>query len=158
MLEVGMLHHILGRIHDFGHTCLVVGTEQGRAVGGNHRLAFILLHLRKFRNTKDDVLFFVQDDVIAVIIRDDLWLDVGTRSIGRGIDMGDEANSGNFPIHVGRDGSHHIAVFVKGGLNAHSLQFIAKHLQEIQLFGGAGLRFGIFIGGRLHRDVSQEFI
>ncbi len=48
VLEVGMLHHILGSIHDFSHASFVIGAEQGRAIGGNHRLALILLHLRKF--------------------------------------------------------------------------------------------------------------
>ena len=76
MLEVGVLHHVLGRPHDFGHTRLVVGAKQCRAVGGNHGLTLVLLHLGKLRNAQDYVLLLVQNDVIAVVVRDDLRLDV----------------------------------------------------------------------------------
>ena len=53
--------------------------------------------------------------------------------------MGDETDGGNLTVDIGRDGGHHIAVFVQFGLDAHGLQFVAKHPQQVQLFGGAGL-------------------
>ena len=139
MLEVGMLHDVLGGIHDFGYTRLVVGAKQGQAVCSNHRLAFVLLHFREFRNAQDDVLFLVQDDVATVVVRDDLRLDVRSRSIRRGVDMGYETDGRNVLFHIGRNGGHHIAVFVQFGLNAKGLQLVTEHPQEVELLVGAGL-------------------
>ena len=98
MREVRMLHHAMDRLHDDRHARLVVGPEQGRAVGGDDRLADQFIECRRIVR-RDNSRWFVtvsggacpsvlQGDRSALIVFDHLRLDVATGRLGRGVQMG----------------------------------------------------------------------
>ena len=144
-------------IHDLGEAGLVVGAEQGRAVGGDDVVADLVLefgmlgdadHLRGVRG---------QGDVAAAVILHDLRLDVRTAAIGRGVHVRAEADHRDFLVGVGRDRRIDIAVLVEMGVgDAHLLQLFREQPAQILLLcgGGAGRRGRIRLG--VDDDVAQE--
>ena len=97
--------------------------EEGRAVGEQDVLTLIFEDFREGFRRKDDVLFFIQDDILAVVIifADDL--DVLPRGIGAGIDVRNEADDGAVDA-VSRQGGHDVAVFIDGNVGkAEAFQF-----------------------------------
>ena len=85
-------------LYDFGNTCLVVGTEQCGTVGHDEVFTDVLQQFRKLFRTGHDS--FAQQDVAAVVVSDNLWLDVGSRAVGAGVVMGNEADGGNFALDI----------------------------------------------------------
>ena len=131
VLEFWMFHDVLGGGHDFGHSGLVIGSEQGVAVGGDQGLTDIVQQLGKFFRVENHAFSLVESDGLAVIIFDNPWLDTASRSIGRGVHMGDESYGGDVLFYVGGDGGHQVAVFVQLYiLQSHGLQLFAELVQE----------------------------
>ena len=123
VLHVRMLDQIFDGADDGRDAGLVVGTEEGRAVGEQDVLTLIFEDFREGFRRKDDVLFFIQDDILAVVIifADDF--DVLPRGIGAGIDVRNEADDRAVDA-VGRQGGHDVAVFIDGNVGkAEALQF-----------------------------------
>ena len=74
MSEFRVFHDVLYSIHDFCYTGLVVSSKEGRSVGGDECLTFILKHFREFRWLEAQSFDTFQGDFPSVIIFDDLWL------------------------------------------------------------------------------------
>ena len=134
VLELGMGHDILHRVHDFRHACLVVGSEKGGAVGGDYGFALMGQQFGEFGGFEHQAGNALQRDVGTVVVLYDLRLDVLAGSVGRGVHVGDEADCGHFGgagREVARDAAHHVAVFVEGGLDAKVIQLLAEKLQQV---------------------------
>lgn len=106
-----MLQEVFDSADDGRDAGLVIGTEEGRAVGEQDVLTLILQDFREGFRRKDDALFFIQDDIPAVVIVFTDDFDVLPRGIGAGIDVGNEADDRAVDA-VGRQGSHDVAVFI----------------------------------------------
>lgn len=65
---------------------LVVRAQEGRAVRGDQRAAFVVRDLRKIGRAQDDA--FAQGEVAAVVIFPDEGLDVFAVRVGRGVPCG----------------------------------------------------------------------
>ena len=105
-------------------------------------------YFREIPGGKDDALFFVQDDVLAVIVPDQHGFHRAAGSIGGRIHMGDEPDHRAFFAVVGRQGGHHIAVSVQRNVTeAQGLQLVSQMPGQHHLTGGTGRSLGIgFIG------------
>ena len=154
-----MFHDVLGGGHDFGYSGLVVGSEQGVAVGGDQGLAHIVLQLGEFFRVENHAFSLVESDGLAVIIFDNPWLDTASRSIGRGVHMGDESYGGDVLFYVGGDGGHQVAVFVQNDiLQAHGYEFLAELLEEGELLVGTGLTLGVRVRRGVECHVPQKSV
>ena len=155
VLEFRMFHDVLGGGHDFGHSGLVVGSEQGVAVGGYQGLAHIVFQLGEFLRVENHAFSLVESDGLAVIIFDNPWLDTASRSIH----MGDESYGGDVLFYVGGDGGHQVAVFVQLDiLQTHGNEFLAELLEEGELLVGTGLTLGVRVRRGVECYVPQKSV
>ena len=145
-------------MHYLSHTCLVVCAEQGGAVGGDEGFPLVGEQLREVGRVEHKARDALQGNRAAVVVFDDLRLDIGSGCVRSGVHVGNEADCRHFLFHIGRDACHHIAVLVEFGLNAHSFQLTAQQFQQVQLFAGARLALGLLVRLGVHCDVSQEFL
>ena len=158
MLEFGMGHDVLHRVHDLRHAGLVVGAEERRAVGRDERLAHIMEHFRELGRLQRQARHAGKGDLPAIIVFHDLRLDVRARGVRGRIDMGDEADGRYLRLHIGRDASHHIPELIQRGLHAHRVQLRAQHPQQIQLLRRGRLTLGILIRLCVHGHVPQKSV
>lgn len=87
-----MGRQILHRGEDLSHTGLVVGAQQGGAVGNDEVLPHILGQAGKFRSPHDNT---VRERNVSALIMDYLGVNIGAGSRGRSVHVGDEAQAGN---------------------------------------------------------------
>ena len=154
MLEFGVFHHILHGVHDFGDAGFIVGPEEGGAVGGDEGLALVLTHLGELFRLELQAGDALEVDGSAVVVFNDLGLDIGPGGVRRGIHVGDETHGGDFVVQVGGDGGHHVAVFVQADLHAEGRELVPEHLQKVPLAGGRGLALRLLVRLGVHADVS----
>ena len=119
-----MAYDILHRVHDFGHSGLVVGTQQGCPVGGDYGLSLVLQDFREVGGLEAHAFNSLQGDVRAVVVLDYLGSDAVAGGVGRGVHVGDEAYSRDFGVSVGGYGGHHIAPLVELGFDAHGPELV----------------------------------
>ena len=149
MFDLRVVDQELRGIHDLGKAGLVVGAEQRGAVGGDDIVADLIGEGGMFRGADDLGRIGLQHDVAATVIPDDLWLDVRTGAIGRGVHMRAEADDRHVFVGIGRDGCVDVAEFVEMGVaNPHRLQLAREQgAQGFLLFGGrAGGRGRVRLG------------
>ena len=158
VLEFGMLHDVLHGVHDLSDASLVVRAEQGRAVGGDERLADVVQHFREFFRLQLQAWDAFQVDGATVVVFDDLGLDILAGGVRRGIDVGDETHSRDFLVDIGGDGGHYVAEFVKGRIDPHRDQFVAQQAQQVEFLGRRGLGLGLFVGLGIDGDVAEESV
>ena len=90
----------------------------------------------------------------AVVLLNDLRFDIGPAGVRRGIYVSDETHGRYFLAQIGREGSHHISVFIQVHLNAHGLEFIPEHLEQVPLLGGRRLGFRFLVTLRVYADIA----
>lgn len=113
VLDVGIIDEDLGCGHDFRQPRLVVGAEQGRAVGGDDVVADLVFQLGMLGDADHPAWIAGKQDIPARIIRHHLRLDVPAREVRRSIHMRAEADDRDALIAIGRNGRIHIAVLVE---------------------------------------------
>ena len=145
VFELRMLHDILGGVHDFGDSGFVVSSQKRRSVGRYEGLTDVVEHFRELGRFEIKTFDALKRDVSTVIVLYDLRLDILTRSIGSGIDMGDESYFGDILVKIRRDRTHHITPLVKFSLDAHGVQFFTKHSEKVHFLHGAWLALRLFI-------------
>ena len=141
-------------VHYLSDSGLVIGAQQGGAVRGDYCFAYVAEQFGKLRRLERKALDALQRNFTTVIAADNLRLDGGAGGIGRSIYVGYESNLWDVVSAVGRDLCHYVSVLVKGGLDAHLQQLLAEHLQEHELFVGAGLAGGVLVGLSVNGHVS----
>ena len=114
--------------------------------------------LRELRGLQHEAGHALQGNVGAVVVLDDLRLDVGAGGVRGRVHVGDEAHDGNFLINIGGNGAHHVPPLVEGRLDAEGLQLTLQHAQEVQLFLSGGLAFALLIGLGVHCDIAQKTV
>ena len=139
VLEFRVLHYVLDGVHDFGHAGFVVCAKKGGAVRGDEGLAHEMKHFRELGGLQEQAGNALQGDFSAVVVLYDLRLHIIAGGVRGGVHVGDEAygRAGG----VAGNACHHIAVFVKGGLHSHGLEFGLEHLQKVPFFCGRRLGF-----------------
>ena len=158
VLELGMVDDILDGVHDLGDAGLVIGAEEGRAVGGDQRLADIVEQLRELLRLELEAGNALEVDGLAVILPDNLRLDVLAGGVGSGVDMGHEADGGGVFSVVAGDLGVDIAVLLRLGGDAEGAELVREHVQQVPLLGRGRLGGGFFIGLRVDGDVAQEAV
>ncbi len=157
VLDLRVLQQELRRIHDFGEAGLVVGAEQGGAIGRDDVVADLVGQRRIVRRADHLRRIARQDDVSAAIISDELRFDVRTRTVRRRVHMRAEANDGNLLGSVRRNRSVDVTVLVEMGIrDSHLKQF--AHQQAAKIFLLLGRRTGGRGRVRLRVDdhIAQE--
>ena len=140
---LGMVAQPAHGLYDLGDACLVVGSQEGMAIGDDKVFADVLQQLGELRRAADDTLG--EEDVGAVVLMDDMGLDAGTRAVGAGVVMGDEADGGDMALHVGFQRGVDIAVFVHLNVaEALGLEFLLEVFSEDELFRGARHAVAVF--------------
>ena len=144
----------LCRGQDFRHTGLVVGSQEGRAIGDDQVLAYVSGQGLIFLRLQKDALLLVQEDIPSIVL-DDSGLDILAGGIRSRIHVGDQADGGQ--TLVPGNGAVHIAHFVHVGIgNAHGLHFLRQSSPQHLLPRGRGGGAGEFIGGGLIAYIAQE--
>ena len=130
---------LLHRLQNDGDARLVVGAQQGGAIGADQVLAHELLQLREIAALHDNVLLRVQHQVTALIV-EDLGLDVLTGHIRCGVHVGDEADGGQMLTAGGGGyGGVNIAGIVHEGIvDAQSVKLLYQQPRHVELAVGAG--------------------
>ncbi len=139
-------HQLLNCGEDLRNTGLVVGAEQGSAVGDDKMLAHAALELGEVRRAHHNALFFIQHNVAAKIFHDPR-LDLSARAVGRGIHVCDQADH-RAVFHPG-DRAIDVSIFIHMGVgNAHSQHFLHNGpAEQLLLVGGrAGGAFLVRLG------------
>ena len=158
VLELGMSHDVLHRVHDFGDTGLVVGAEKRRAVGGDDGLAHMAEQFREFGRLQSQPGHTLEGDVGSVIILDYLGFDILAGSVGSGIHMGDESHGGHIVFHIRRDASHDVSVFIELRFYSKLIQFLAQEFQQVQLLARGGLALRILVAPGVDCHVPQKSV
>ncbi len=157
MPDLRIVDQELRRIHDLGDAGLVVGSQQGCAVGGDDVVADLALERRIVRRPDHLGGIGRQHDVAAAIVFHELRLDVLARAVGRRVHMRAEADHRHLFRRGGRNGRIDIAVLVEMGISeSHRFQLGGEQPAEILLLlrGGAGRRLRIGLG--VDDDIAQE--
>ena len=90
--DIVLAEEVLGQLHDHGHAGLVVGAEERRAVARDEGVASVLCERRLPRRVERDAAGEV--DGAAVVVRVEEGHHVGAGGVGRGVEVGDEADDG----------------------------------------------------------------
>ena len=144
----------LCRSQNFRHTGLVVGPQEGRAIGDDQVLAHVSGQGLIFLRLQRDALLLVQEDVSPIVL-DDSGLDIFAGGIRSRIHVGDQADGGQ--ALISGNGAVNIAHFVHVGIgNAHRLHFLRQGSPQHLLPRGRGSGAGEFIGGGLIAYIAQE--
>ena len=135
--------NLRGGAEDLRHAGLVVAAQEGGAVGGDEGFALLLEQGGEIAGGQGEAAG-AQGDVTAVVVFDDLGVDVLPGDAAVGVHVGDEAHGG-VPLRCGGDGAVDIAGVVHVGVgDAHGFHqaddvgpqdFLARGAGD----GGAGL-------------------
>ena len=157
VLDVRMADQEMRGIDDFGKAGLVVGAEQGGAVGGDDVVADLIGERGMLGGADDLAGIARQHDVAAAIVADDLRLDVLAGAVGRGVHMRAETDDRHLLGGIGGNGRIDVAVLIEMGVaKADRLQFRREQAAQILLLvgGWAGWRGRVGLGVDDH--VAQE--
>ena len=140
-LHRGMLASLrqepLCRGQNFRHTGLVVGPQEGCAIGDDQVLAYVSGQGLIFLRLQKDALLLVQEDISPIVL-DDSGLDILAGGIRSRIHVGDQADGGQ--ALVPGNGAVNIAHFVHVGIgNAHGLHFLRRPGSFLTYFALAAL-------------------
>ena len=144
----------LCRREDFRHTGLVIGSQEGGAVGDNQMLAPVPGEAGEVRLLHHNALRLVQHNVSA-LIGDNPGVDVGPGGVGGRIHVGNETNDrlGRVPGHRAID----IALGIHVGVgNAHGPHLLHQGQGQRLLLirGGAGI--GKLVGLGVKLDITEQ--
>ena len=157
VLDFGMLFQIDHRGDDFGDARLVVGTEQGLAIGHNQVFALMVEQFGELGGGKDDILFGAKRDVLAVIVGHDAGFHVLAAHIGAGIHVGYEADSGDRLVGIGGKGGEEIPVLVQRDLfQSQRFQFFFQELGEHHLSRSTRGDPALFVRLRIETYILQK--
>ena len=99
-----------------------------------------------------------QHQVLPLVVAVDDRLDPGAAHLGRGVDVGDEADHRHVRLfRRRRNGRHHVAMLVDGGVGeADRLQLVDEMAQEVELLGRAGIGLRVLVRLGVEGHVAQE--
>ena len=142
--DFGVGEQVLGRGDDLGDPRLVVGAEQGGARGGDDVVADPLLEIGDVGRAQDRGRIVRQHQVLPLVVAVDDRPDAGAAHLGRGVDVGDEADDRHLPLRRGGgDRRHDVAVLVERGVGeAEGAQLVEKVPQQVELLGRARIGVG----------------
>ncbi len=103
VLDLWIADQEMRRIHDLGEPGLVVGAEQGGAVGGDDVVADLVGEYLGTRRRGSPAGVGREHDVAAAIILHDLRPDVPAGAVGRGVHVRAEADHRHRLVGVGRN-------------------------------------------------------
>lgn len=152
-LRVGQ--QILAGGDDLRHAGLVVGAQQGGAVGDDELLPHVAAEEGEVLHPQAAGLGQRQ---VAALIGDDLGMDVGTADGGRGIHVGDEAQRRDVLLtrRGGQDGVDVAQLVHVGVLQPQPGQLVGQIPAQLLLVGGGGDGVGRLAGGGVKGDVFQK--
>ena len=158
-LAVGALlgNNALQHRHDLGHTGLVVGAQQGRAVGGDESLTLHLGQERELGGVQHSA-GGRQYNLAAVVVGVDLRVDVFAAGVIGGVHMGDEAQGlGALLSRSGGQRGVDVAVLVHMGIGqAQVLQLLHQLVGQVKLTHRAGMGAALGVRGRPDLDILQK--
>ena len=157
-LTVGALlgDDTLQRGHNFGNAGLVVGTQQGRAVGGDQGLPLHLGQKRENRRVQHGA-GGGQYDLAAVVVFVDLGVDVLAGGVVGGVHVGNQTERlGVLAAGGGGQRGVDVAMLVHKGVGkTERLQLIDQLTCQVKLAHRAGMGAGVGVRGGVHLDILQ---
>ncbi|CAJ1853860.1 hypothetical protein OPFLODJI_02786 [Aeromonas hydrophila] len=152
--DLGVGQQVVDGGEDLGDARLVVGPQQGAAVGGNEILPQVVFQEAVIANGQH-LVPLAQTDVAALIVFDDLGHHVRRLVVG-GIHVGDEADGRRVRL-VARQAGGEVAVFVQGDpAKSHLLHLVAQGAGEDELSLAAGTGGIGRIGAGMKSHVTQK--
>ena len=147
------------RRDDFADPGLVIGTEQGGAIGGDEILSQILAQRGEF-DRAEHLLTAAQGNLAALVRLDELGLYRLAGEIRCRVHVGDEADGGNRGADIGRQQGGQIAVVIQCHLvQTQSAQLVGQQAGEGELTGRGGTltlaRIGLAIKGDITKEARQ---
>ena len=159
VLDFGMLLQVIDGTDDFGDAGLVVGAQEGGAVGNDKVLAYIVVEFGKVGGREDDALGLAEHDVAAGIVLYDAGVDMAPAHVGRCVQMGDEAYDGHFLVRICRKGGHQVAGVLEADFGeAHLAELVLEILGEYHLPGGARGHIGEFVALGVELHVAEKSV
>ena len=157
VFEIGMAQQLLAQGEDLGNAGLIVGAQQGGAVGDHQTLALAAGQLGELNRGEDGTAAF-QHQVAAVVIFYNAGLDVGRGHIVHHVHVGNKAQNGTgIAVDIAGDGAVQITVFVQPDvLQAQLMHFLLQNAGKDQLLFGAGAGLGSAVGGGVVFHIIQQ--
>ena len=149
--------------HDVGDGGLVVGAKHGRAVGDNDVVAHVAFDFRMFGRLEPDVLFLVEADVAALVVLDDLRVDVGGEADVDGVHVDDPADHRSLRAFGQVGGKLRVddGMFVDFNVfKAHFTKFAGEHFGEFEFTRvarhAAGLQIALGGNGCIAHEAFEQ--
>ena len=153
--DLGVGGQILHGGEDLSHAGLVVGAQQGGAVGDDEVLAHIPGQAGELRGPHGHG---VGEGNVPALVVDHTGLDVGAGGGGRGIHVGNEAQTGDpLTAYGGGEPAVDVAILVHfGTVEAHLGELLGQGGPQDLLLVRGRHSGGIFAGLGIIRDVPQK--
>ena len=147
MLHFPVMEQVLHGAHNSRHSRFVIGAKKGGTIGDDDVLALVFQNFREILRRKDDILFFIQADVLPIIVMNHPAVNGATGGVRAGIHVGNETHHTAF-CAVSRKGGHDIAVFIQTHLlKPQLLQFLLQMAGQHHLPRRAGIDLVILLVG-----------
>ena len=136
MWHLGVCHEPLHGCYDLGYTRLVVSTEERSTIGVNEGVALEEWQLGELLNAQPYIAS--KQDVAAVVVLNNMGLNIRATHVGSGIDMRDKADNGGILIALScGERTHNIAILVHCNLlEADCLELLLEVAQQHELLLG----------------------
>ncbi len=142
VLDLRMLLEVGRGLHDHGQPRLVVGAQQGGAVGGDDRSPLEQFELGVVVDADHGLGIARQDDVAAVIAANHLRTHSGAGGFGRGVDVGIEGHHRHNPADGRGDaGEHDAHLGLHGVGQPQGQQLVAQDRPQFELARRAGVNY-----------------
>ena len=151
---------LLQQLHSGQDLCnagLVIGTQQGGAVGGDEGLALHGPQERKHRGLHHHA-GGRQSHIAAIVVLPHHGLHVLAAGIAGGVQMGDQSKGGLvLAARGGGQGTVDVAMLVHPGiLDAKALHFLHKLTGKVKFPLGRGVGTGVLVRGGVDPDIIQK--
>lgn len=158
--DLRMRQQIRGGRDDLGHAGFVIGAEQRGARRGDDVVAVALRQIWRVGLTQHHAGHVGQHEIAAVVGAVDDRPHAGAAHLGRGVDVGDEADDRYVGLcRRGRNGRHHVAVRVDSRVGeAERAQLGDEHVEQDELARRAGIGVRTFARLRVDLHVAEETI
>ena len=113
MRHFRMIHHLLHKIHNHRHTRLIVCSQQCRSTRRNYIITNSLQQIGMVFGRYHLRCIIGQHQILTLIIPVNQWLNPFPSAIRRSIHVGTKTQNRHFMVHIRRQRSIHISVFIQ---------------------------------------------
>ncbi len=156
--DLRVAHQPVRRGHHLGDAGLVVGAEQRRAGGGDDRAPDLLGERRVVGEAEDGGRIVGQDEILPPVVGVDDRFHPGARHLGRGVDVGEEADRRHVRLlRRGGNRRHDVPPLVDRRVGeADRLQLVDQQAEQLELLRGRRVGGRRLVGLSVDPDIAEE--